>query len=302
MDQKLPDGISEILSDSRVSRIIEEAILEDVGMGDITTENIIPSDVLGKGNIVVKESGIIAGLDVASLVFQFVDPELTLTPLFADGSWVETPAVVAKVDGPLASILRGERTALNFLQRMSGIATMTRKYVEAVAGTGVQITDTRKTAPGLRMLDKLAVKFGGGVNHRFGLDDMVLIKDNHIVAAGGIGPAIERCLKNLASRRLKVSVEVEARTLEEVYTASKYAGVKRIMLDNFSVDDMKKAVRAINHAVEVEASGNISLSNVKTVGQTGVDIISVGALTHSPKALDISLEVSMVPPRSATIS
>src|SRR5260221_3510739 len=182
MNQKPPNGMEEILTDSRVSRIIEEAILEDVGMGDITTEAIVSPDLLGKGNIVVKESGIIAGLEVAALVFQFVDPELTLVSLFPDGSRVETPTVVANVDGPLASILKGERTALNFLQRMSGIATLTRKYVEAVEGLNVKITDTRKTAPGLRMLDKLAVRLGGGINHRFGLDDMVLIKDNHIAA------------------------------------------------------------------------------------------------------------------------
>ena len=302
MSQKLHNGIKGMLTDSKVSRVIEEAILEDIGMGDITTEAIVPPDVLGKGDLVVKESGIIAGIEVAALVFQFVDPELTLTSLIDDGSWCENTTVVARVDGPLASILKGERTALNFLQRMSGIATLTRKYVEAVKGANARITDTRKTAPSLRILDKLAVRFGGGINHRFGLDDMVLIKDNHIVAAGGIGPAIERCLTQLSSRKYKVNVEVETKTIEEVQIAIKYAGIHRIMLDNFSIEDMKKAVRLVNHAVEVEASGNVSLMNVYEIAQTGVDFISIGALTHSPKALDISLEISTTPFRSTSIS
>src|ERR1041385_4766034 len=284
--------MNDVLSDSTISRIIQEAILEDIGMGDITTEMIVPHEILGSAEVVVKESGVIAGLEVAALVFQFVDPELTMKPLIAEGSWVEGATDIAIVDGPLASILKGERTALNFLQRMSGIATLTREFVDTVKGTKARITDTRKTAPALRIIDKLAVRIGGGVNHRFGLDDMVLIKDNHIAAAGGIGNAIERCLAPLGERKSKLKVEVEAKTLDEVSIAAKYVGIFRIMLDNFSIPDISKAVRMINSSVEVEASGNVSLMNVRAIAETGVDYISIGALTHSPKALDISLEVA----------
>jgi nicotinate-nucleotide pyrophosphorylase (carboxylating) len=288
----------ENLNDSRVSRLIEEAIIEDIGMGDVTTEAIVPVDLLGRGDILVKESGIIAGLEIARLVFQYIDPQVTLKPLIADGSWIEAPTVIANVNGPLASILKGERTALNFLQRMSGIATLTRKFVDAVKGTGTKITDTRKTAPTLRIIDKLAVQIGGGVNHRFGLDDMVLIKDNHIAAAGGITEALKRCQQYLSTGTYKLKVEVEAKNLDEVREALKSSGVHRIMLDNFSGDEMKEAVQIINHAVEVEASGNVSLTNVRAIAETGVDFISIGALTHSPKALDISLEVAPPPVRT----
>ena len=287
-----------ILSDSKIGRLIEEAILEDLGMGDITTEAIVPGEALGRAEIIVKEPGVIAGLEVAALVFQFVDPEVSLKTLRADGSRVEAAAAVAMVDGSLPSILKAERTALNFLQRMSGIATLTTKYVDAVKGTRAQITDTRKTVPSLRILDKLAVQLGGGVNHRFGLDDMVLIKDNHIAAAGGIGPAMERCLRFLSDNKYAVKVEVETKNLGEVREALRHARIHRIMLDNFSLDVMRKAVGLVNHAVEVEASGKVSLDNVRKIAETGVDFISVGALTHSPKALDISLNIVGSPARS----
>ncbi len=291
--------MNEFLTDSTLSRIIQEAIVEDIGMGDITTETIIPHELLGSAEVLVKEDGIIAGLEVMALVFQFVDPELTLKTLIHDGSRIERGTTVAIVDGPLASILKAERTALNFLQRMSGIATMTGKFVDAVQGTSAKITDTRKTAPALRMIDKLAVRIGGGVNHRFGLDDMVLIKDNHIAAAGGIGYAIERCLARLSERNSRIKVEVETKSMDEIQIALKYKGIHRIMLDNFTVPEMAKAVRLINHAVEVEASGNVSLMNVREISETGVDYISIGALTHSVKALDCSLEVATLPHRSS---
>ncbi len=195
------------------------------------------------------------------------------------------------MEGRAKDVLRGERVALNFLQRMSGIATATRHYVDAVQGTGAKITDTRKTAPGLRALDKLAVRLGGGVNHRFGLDDMVLIKDNHIVAAGGITPAVARCLEYLEMRGLTMGVEVETTSLEQVREALACYGLTRIMLDNFPVARLKEAVELIDRRVEVEASGGITLATVRAVADTGVDFISVGALTHSVRALDISLEL-----------
>ena len=282
---------SDVLNDSKISRLIEEALVEDIGLGDITTEAIIPTDTLGRGDILVKTRGVIAGLEVAGLVFQYVDPNVSLKTLVKDGTEVEQGMVVASAEGPCVSILKAERTALNFLQRMSGIATLTRAFVKAVEGTRAKITDTRKTVPGFRILDKLAVEAGGGVNHRFGLDDMVLIKDNHIAVAGGISAAIEKCLRFLRASNLNIKVEVETKNIDEVREVLKHRGVSRIMLDNFPISDTRRAVQLINHAAETEASGNVSLENVRAIAETGVDYISIGALTHSPKALDISLEI-----------
>ncbi|MGA2624707.1 MAG: carboxylating nicotinate-nucleotide diphosphorylase [Bacteroidota bacterium] len=292
----------ELLRSNKVSRIVEEAIIEDLGMGDITTDAIIASETMGCAEILVKESGVIAGLEVAAMAFKVVEPEMAFHSLQSEGAGVAPGTVVASVRGSLAGILKAERTALNFLQRMSGIATLTRKFVQAIEGTRARITDTRKTAPGLRVLDKLAVKLGGGVNHRFGLDDMVLIKDNHIAAAGGISPAIERCLTYLQNDVSNMRIEVETTTLEQVGDALKHNGIHRIMLDNFSPEDIKRAVQLVNsarrssktaggHAIEIEVSGNISLENVRYIAETGVDFISVGKLTHSAKAIDISLEI-----------
>jgi nicotinate-nucleotide pyrophosphorylase (carboxylating) len=277
------------LFDSRLSRIVEEAILEDLGMGDITTDSIISPTLRGVGEIVAKEGGILAGSAVAALVFQLVDEQVAFTASIAEGARVERGHTIARIEGPFASLLKGERTALNILQRMSGIATLTALFVEAVRGTRARITDTRKTPPGLRLLDKLAVRTGGGVNHRFGLDDMILIKDNHIAAAGGIGPALERCLA--APRPPQMRIEVETKNLAEVSEALHFHGIHRIMLDNFSLPLMAEAVNLIARAVEVEASGNVSLETVRAVAETGVDFISVGALTHSPRALDVSMNI-----------
>lgn len=278
-------------SDSRITRLIEEALLEDLGMGDITTEAIIPPDATGHAHLLAKEPGIVAGIEVAGLVFHVADESIAFRPRITDGGSASAPMVLAAISGSLHGILKAERTALNFLQRMSGIATLTSSFVDAVHGTSARITDTRKTAPGLRILDKLAVQLGGGVNHRFGLDDMVLIKDNHIAAAGGIGPAIERCLSHLKQKSHAVKIEIETRNLADVEEALKYPGIHRIMLDNFSVEEMRRAVERINGRVEVEASGNVTLDRVRSIAETGVDYISVGALTHSVKALDISLDV-----------
>lgn len=283
-----------LLHDSRISRLVELALMEDVGMGDITSEATIGDDVLGDADVVCKAEGIIAGLELVQLVFQMCDHSITVTPAVRDGERVAAGTVLAHINGMAKGILKGERTALNFLQRMSGIATLTRRYVDAIAGTGARITDTRKTAPGLRVLDKLAVRIGGGVNHRFGLDDMVLIKDNHIVAAGGITEAVERCNRYLEQQNLRVKIEVETKNIDEVHEALRCKNVHRIMLDNFPLEEMRRAVQLIAHRTEVEASGGITLDNVRAVAETGVDFISVGALTHSVKALDISLELRHV--------
>jgi nicotinate-nucleotide pyrophosphorylase (carboxylating) len=281
---------TDLLNDSRLGRLIEEALFEDVGLGDVTTEAIVRSDEIGKAILLVKERGVIAGLDVAALVFRTADPGIVLKALRLDGAEVQADTVVALVEGPTVGILKAERTALNFLQRMSGIATLTKAFVNAVKHTRARITDTRKTAPSLRIIDKLAVQLGGGVNHRFGLDDMVLIKDNHIAAAGDISAAITKCLSYLRASNIDIKVEVEAKDLEEVRRVLEHPGIHRIMLDNFSIDDMRQAVNLVNHSIEIEASGGITLDNVRQAAETGVDFISVGALTHSPRALDISLE------------
>ena len=286
--------LSNVLNDSRVSRLIELALLEDIGMGDLTSDAIIPDSQLGRAEFLCKEDGIVAGLEVAALVFQYCDHSITVTSLVHDGQIAQKGQPIAKIDGSVKSILKGERTALNFLQRMSGIATATHKYVHAVAGTNAKISDTRKTVPGLRVLDKWAVRLGGGFNHRFGLDDMVLIKDNHIVAAGGITQAVELCKKYLSTEEIEVQIEVETKNLTEVQEALHCAGIHRIMLDNFPIDDMRRAVDMIAHRVEVEASGGVNLQTVRSIAETGVDFISVGALTHSVTGLDISLELQHV--------
>lgn len=259
-------------------------------MGDVTGDATVAEDATGVAELLCKEAGIIAGLDVAAMVFQYCDPDVTFGPLLEDGASVRGGDIIAVVRGSARGLLRAERTALNILQRMSGIATTTRRYVDAVAGTRARITDTRKTVPGLRVLDKAAVRAGGGVNHRFGLDDMVLIKDNHIAAAGGITEAVSRCNAYLSSHALRLPVEVETTSIAQVREALACQGITRIMLDNFQLPAMREAVLLIDHRVEVEASGGITLDTIRPVAETGVDLISVGALTHSVRALDISLD------------
>jgi nicotinate-nucleotide pyrophosphorylase (carboxylating) len=274
----------------RIHQIIEDALREDAGMGDVTGDATVAEDATGVAELLCKEAGIIAGLDVAAMVFQYCDPDVTFGPLLEDGASVRTGDIIAVVRGSARGLLRAERTALNILQRMSGIATTTRRYVDAVAGTRARITDTRKTVPGLRVLDKAAVRAGGGVNHRFGLDDMVLIKDNHIAAAGGITEAVRRCNAYLSSHALRLPVEVETTSIAQVRESLACQGITRIMLDNFQLPAMREAVLLIDHRVEVEASGGITLDTIRPVAETGVDLISVGALTHSVRALDISLD------------
>lgn len=270
-----------------VREIVRRALDEDLGTGDVTTTWTVPRDLDLRGQFLVKADGVLAGLPVARLVFELCDPNVRFRTSSRDGGIVPCGEIVAEVVGPGRAILSGERTALNLLQRMSGIATLTRQFVEAVKGTRAQILDTRKTAPGIRILDKWSVRLGGGRNHRAGLYDMVLIKDNHIAAAGGIEPAVQRVRSQNASG---LPVEVEARDLEQVEQAMRL-GVDRIMLDNMTVEQMAEAVRRVGRRIPLEASGNVSLSTVAAIAATGVDFISVGQLTHSVKALDISLDI-----------
>lgn len=270
-----------------IEKSIREALAEDIGRGDVTTLAIVAEDRLMHGRFLAKTPGVIAGLDVARQVFALLDERVQFNALTADGDWVERGQLIATIDGPARALLSGERTALNFLQRMSGIATLTRQFVEAVAGTKAIILDTRKTAPGLRTADKLAVQLGGGQNHRFGLFDMALIKDNHIAAVqGDLAEAVRR-VKTYAP---EVPVEIEVATLAQLQTALTLP-VERIMLDNMSLEQMREAVRVTDGRIPLEASGNVNLETVRAIAETGVDYISVGALTHSVKALDISLEL-----------
>lgn len=275
----------------KIDPLIEDTLSEDLGnAGDLTTDCIIPKGLIGRGEFIVQEEGIVAGIPVVQRVFSNVDKKLSCSFCKEDGMKVYPNVVIGYVDGKLRSILRGERTALNFLQRLSGIATLTARFVNAIQDTGVKVLDTRKTTPQLRFLEKYAVRQGGGENHRFGLYDMVLIKDNHIDSSGGITPAVKQCLHCLQKMNKDVRIEVETRTLEEVREALKLP-VHRIMLDNMDVETMQNAVIEVGGMKEIEASGNISLEKIRAVAETGVDFISVGALTHSARALNISLRI-----------
>ncbi len=270
-----------------VREIVERALREDVGRGDISTEAVISPAARATGAIQCRSEAVVAGLAVARDVFSVLDSELAFTPEVADGSLVSGATEIARLKGSTSAILTGERTALNFLQRMSGIASQTREIVEAVAPSGVRVVDTRKTAPGLRLLDKYAVRLGGGANHRFGLDDAVLLKDNHLRAAGGVAAAVARVREQLGHM---VVVEVEVTSLQETRTAVE-AGVDVIMLDNMDPATMREAVGIVNGAATVEASGGITVETAQQVAETGVDVISVGSLTHSVQAPDISLNL-----------
>ncbi|PYS71484.1 MAG: carboxylating nicotinate-nucleotide diphosphorylase [Acidobacteria bacterium] len=268
-----------------VSTSIKRALQEDIGSGDATTDSIVPPGAVLRGRIVAKQSGVIAGLEVAEAVFHEIQTDVSFKSLVKDGATVSDRTTIAEVRGSARALLTGERAALNFLGRMSGIATLTRQFVDAVSGTHAQILDTRKTVPGLRTLDKLAVKLGGGENHRTGLFDMILIKDNHIDFAGSITRAVERA-RDAATG---LEIEVETRTLDDVREALAL-GVERILLDNMTLDTMRTAVELTSGRAKLEASGNVTLDTVVEVARTGVDYISVGALTHSPKVFDVSLE------------
>lgn len=271
---------------TQIKAVIERALSEDIGSGDVTTGWTIPAQAQAEGRLLAKERGVVAGLGVASQVFLTVDDALSFQEAVADGAQIRAGDLLGHVRGSTRSILTAERTTLNFLQRMSGIATLTHRYVEAVAETKAVILDTRKTLPGWRALDKMAVRLGGGENHRMGLYDMVLIKDNHIAAAGGITATVNRARAHNSQGLL---IEVEVKTLEELKEALTL-DVDRIMLDNMSLEKMRKAVELARGRIPLEASGGVTLKTVRRIAETGVDYISVGELTHSPRALDISLE------------
>jgi nicotinate-nucleotide pyrophosphorylase (carboxylating) len=282
----------------QIEEIIDRALAEDLGKGDVTTEALIPGDQQGTGFIVAKKEGILAGTEAATQVFHRVDPELKVEILLEDGTSVKPGSKVAKVSGGIASILKAERIALNFLQRLSGIASETNRYVASVEGLPVRIMDTRKTIPGWRSLEKYAVRVGGGGNHRMNLSDGILIKDNHLVALRSQGLNIKEIIAKArqnapqqpSTQRSKCWVEVEVGTVSEALEAVE-AGADIVMLDNMNLGDMRKAVKSIHGRALIEASGGITLDNVRAVAETGVDFISIGALTHSARALDISLEL-----------
>jgi nicotinate-nucleotide pyrophosphorylase (carboxylating) len=275
----------------QVEDIIDRALAEDLAKGDVTTDALIPRDQQGIGFIVAKKEGILAGINVAKQVFHRVDPELKVDVLLEDGARIEPGSKIARVSGSIASVLKAERIALNFLQRLSGIASETNRYVKRVEGLPVRIMDTRKTTPGLRSLEKYAVRVGGGENHRMSLGDGILIKDNHLAALRSQGLNIKQIVaKARQNAPQRLPVEVEAATVSEALEAVE-AGANIVMLDNMNLDDMRKAVKSIHGRALIEASGGITLVNVRGVAETGVDFISIGALTHSAMALDISLEL-----------
>ena len=272
-----------------IDTLIELAFAEDIGEGDHTTLCSIPAGALGKANLIIKESGILAGVDIAITVFHKLDPELTIDVFIKDGAKVKPGDVVFTVEGKVQSILQTERIMLNIMQRMSGIATTTNKYAKLLEGTKAKVLDTRKTTPGMRMLEKQAVKIGGGVNHRIGLFDMILLKDNHIDFAGGIEKAVFGAQKYLKDNNRQLKIEVEVRDIDELNEVLKIGGVDRVMLDNFTPEETKAAVKLVNGKVELESSGGITIDTIRSYAEAGVDYISVGALTHSVKGLDMSL-------------
>lgn len=271
-------------------RLIDLAFAEDIGDGDHTTLCCIPDTAMGKSHLLIKEDGILAGVEVAKRVFARFDPTMQVEVLIGDGAHVKKGDIAMVVTGKVRSLLQTERLMLNIMQRMSGIATMTAKYVERLKGTKTHVLDTRKTTPGLRMLEKQAVKIGGGMNHRIGLFDMILLKDNHIDFAGGIANAINRCHEYLKEKGLDLKIEIEVRNFDELQQAMDCGDINRIMLDNFSVENTKKAVEMVAGKYETESSGGITFDTIRDYAECGVDFISVGALTHSVKGLDMSFK------------
>ena len=273
-----------------VDRLIDLSFAEDIGDGDHTTLCCIPEDAMGKSKLLIKEDGILAGVEIAKEVFHRFDPTMQVEVLMGDGTKVKKGDVAMIVTGKVRSLLQTERLMLNIMQRMSGIATMTSKYVERLEGTHTRVLDTRKTTPGMRMLEKQAVKIGGGCNHRIGLFDMILLKDNHVDFSGGIANAINRCHEYLKEKGLDLKIEIEVRNFDELKQAMDCGGIDRIMLDNFSVEDTKKAVEIVGGKYETESSGGITFDTLRDYAECGVDFISVGALTHSVKGLDMSFK------------
>lgn len=283
-----------LLHHSSVIRLIQIALTEDIGDGDITSSVTIPDGTRARASFLCKQNGVICGLTIAELVFRDLSEDVTFTPLVNDGDEVEKGTVIAKIEGSAHALLAGERTALNFMQRMSGVATMARKFATTIQDTKTKILDTRKTIPGWRLLDKYASQCGGAVNHRIGLYDMMMIKDNHISAAGGIVRALEMSKEVFDEGRIKI--EIETASLDDVQTALRAGGFHRIMFDNFTPDDVKKAVELVGGKYETEASGGITLDTALEYAKAGVDYLSTGAITHSATALDISMDIALAVP------
>ncbi len=271
-------------------RLIDLAFAEDIGDGDHTTLCCIPETAMGKSKLLIKEAGVLAGIRIAKEVFHRFDPEMQVEVLLDDGAHVVPGDVAMVVTGRVRSLLQTERLMLNIMQRMSGIATMTARYVKRLEGTGTRVLDTRKTTPGMRMLEKEAVKIGGGMNHRIGLFDMILLKDNHVDFAGGIDAALDRCHAYLREKGLDLKIEIEVRSFDEINQVLAHGGVDRVMFDNFSVEDTRRAVALIAGRFETESSGGITYDTIRDYAECGVDFISVGALTHSVKGLDMSFK------------
>jgi nicotinate-nucleotide pyrophosphorylase (carboxylating) len=278
------------MPNSSFDDFIENALNEDIGDGDHTSRACIPDDAIGKAQLLIKEEGVLAGVDIAVKIFRRLDPEVKIDIRRQDGDLVTPPGIAFVVEGKVLALLKAERLVLNIMQRMSGIATTTRRYVNRLNGLKTKILDTRKTTPGMRMLEKAAVKTGGGENHRFGLYDMILIKDNHVDFAGDIQSAISRTKDYLCSTGRNLDIEIEARNLVDVATILEVGGIRRIMLDNFSLEDTRKAVAMIAGCFETESSGGITFENIRDYAECGVDFISVGALTHHIKSLDLSFK------------
>lgn len=275
---------------SLIDELIRLAFLEDIGDGDHTTLSSIPADAQGKVQLIIKENGVLAGVEIAQQIFHAFDKDLKINRFIEDGTEVTVGDIAFTVEGKVQSLLQTERLVLNVMQRMSGIATVTRKYVKELEGTRTRVLDTRKTTPGMRMLEKEAVRIGGGVNHRIGLFDMILLKDNHVDFAGGISQAIRGAQKYCKEHGKDLKIEIEVRNFDELQEALTTAGVDRIMLDNFTVENTRKAVDIVAGRCELESSGGITFSNLREYAECGVDYISVGALTHSVKSLDMSLK------------
>ena len=271
-------------------RLIDLSFSEDIGDGDHTTLCCIPEDAMGKSQLLIKEEGILAGIRMARQVFHRFDPTMQVEVLLEDGTHVKPGDIAMIVTGSVRSLLQTERLMLNIMQRMSGIATMTARYVERLEGTNTRVLDTRKTTPGMRMLEKEAVKIGGGTNHRIGLFDMILLKDNHVDFCGGIANALTRCAEYQRKKGLHLKVEIEVRSFDEIRQVMEHGGADRIMLDNFSVEDTRRAVEMIGGKFETESSGGITFDTLRDYAECGVDFISVGALTHSVKGLDMSFK------------
>ena len=277
------------LNEQYIEQHILSALKEDVGEGDYSSLACIPSTERGKAKLVAKQACVVCGIDIAGKVFELTDKGITFTPLMKDGQKAEKGDVLFRVEGSAASILTAERTALNYMQRLSGIASTTAEYVNLIKGTSTRLLDTRKTTPCMRLLEKYAVKTGGGTNHRIGLYDMIMLKDNHIDFAGGIENAIDKTLHYLKENHLELKIEIEVRDLDELRRVLAHGGVNRIMLDNFSIEDTRKAVELIAQRYETESSGGITTENILSYARCGVDYISVGALTHHIKSVDLSL-------------